>query len=399
MMMRRKAFTAITLIVIALYLMMISTFATFSDLAMNNYAPDVNKLNTLQIGEITIMEDGDRYYNNGFSIYALENYISKLEEPELIAWHASPGVYAKKDHHRFMAELVSPNFWELLEFEFLEGRPFSSEEVKAQRQVCVITDMIRKHFFGDEEAYGKTIELVNGTYKVIGVIKDVHSFSQFNTHIIFPYTLNNLFFSPSTEFVLAGEFRVLLKAGDISDFDAIKAEYAALLPRLKAEYLPEPEKYFHSEVQSPWEYASIIGNMPLDVMIILSFLFLALPASSLLNINVSRIMERYSEIGIRKAFGASSGKLVRQFLVENILFSLIGGFLGFILTWVVIKGFVLVLSLQSNLDSPRFPEDTWIFNWRVLLAMVIFSMLYGAATGVYPAWRMSRVHPIKALKA
>ena len=399
MMMRRKAFTAITLIVIALYLMMVSTFATFSDLAMNNYAPDIHKLKTLQIRGIDIMEEGDRYYSNGFSMYALEKYMSKLEKPELIAWHASQEVYAKKDHHRFMSELVSPNFWDLLEFEFIEGRPFAEEEVEAKSQVCVITELVSKHFFGDENAFGKTLELVNGNFKVIGVIKDIHSFSQFNTHFIFPYTLNDMFFSRSTEFALAGDFRVLIKAEKVTDFEAIEAEYEALLPRLKAEYLPDPKKSYHSEVQTPIEYASIIGDIPFDVLAILSLLFLALPASSLLNINVSRIMERYSEIGIRKAFGASSGKLVKQFLVENIMFSLIGGLLGFILTWVVIKGFVHFLSLQSQLDAPRFPEGAWGFNWRVLLAMIVFSMLYGIATGVYPAWRMSRVHPIKALKA
>ena len=399
MMMRRKTFTSITLIVIALYLMMVSTFATFSDLAMNNYAPDVHKLKTLQIGSLDIMIDGDRYYNNGFSEYALKKYIMPLEKPELIVWHASPDVYARQDHHQFMAELVPITFFDLLELKFVEGRAFNQQEVEAQSQVCVITELVSKHFFGEESAYGKTIDLVDGSFRVIGVIEDIHSFSQFNTHFIFPYTLNGMFNSRKEDSPLAGDFRVLLKASSYSDFSEIKKEYEALLPRLKAQYFPEENKTLISKVQTPWEYASIIGNMPVDVMIILTLLFLALPASSLLNINVSRIMERYSEIGIRKAFGASSGKLVRQFLVENIIFSLIGGFLGFVLTWLAMKLFILYFPSQGVLNAPKFPEETFIFNWRVLLVMIVFSMFYGIATGVYPAWRMSRVHPIKALKA
>ena len=399
MMMRRKAFTTITLIVIALYLTMVSTFATFSDLAMNNYAPDIHKLKTLQTGGIDIMIDGDHYYNNGFSTFAVETYIDALEKPELIVWYARSEIYARKDHHRFMGDLVNHSFWDLLEFEFIEGRPFNQQDIDTKSQVCVITEMVKKHFFGEEEAYGKTIELTNGSFTVIGVIQDIHSFSQFNTHFIFPYTLEKMFFGDREQGPMAGEFRVLFKAASYSDFTPIKEEYAALLPRLKAEYWPEEEKTLHSKVQTVWEYASIIGSMPIDVVIILTLLFLALPASSLLNINVSRIMERYSEIGIRKSFGASSGKLVRQFLVENIIFSLLGGLLGFILTWVVMKLFISYLQVVSAVDSPRLPAEAQLLNWRVLLVMIIFSIFYGLATGVYPAWRMSRVHPIKALKA
>ena len=54
-----------------------------------------------------------------------------------------------------------------------------------------------------------------------------------------------------------------------------------------------------------------------------------LPTVNLININVSRIMERASEIGVRKAFGASSRTLVGQFIVENLILTLVGGAVGF----------------------------------------------------------------------
>ena len=55
-----------------------------------------------------------------------------------------------------------------------------------------------------------------------------------------------------------------------------------------------------------------------------------LPAVNLVNLNASRIMERASEIGVRKAFGASSRTLVGQFVVENVVLTLIGAALGFV---------------------------------------------------------------------
>ena len=66
-------------------------------------------------------------------------------------------------------------------------------------------------------------------------------------------------------------------------------------------------------------------------------LFMLLPTVNLVNINISRIMERASEIGVRKAFGAPARTLVGQFLVENILLTLVGGLVGFVLSFFVLR--------------------------------------------------------------
>ena len=69
----------------------------------------------------------------------------------------------------------------------------------------------------------------------------------------------------------------------------------------------------------------------------LALLFVLLPTVNLVNINVSRIMERASEIGVRKAFGASARTLVGQFIVENVLLTLIGGLIGLVLSLFVLR--------------------------------------------------------------
>jgi putative ABC transport system permease protein len=66
-------------------------------------------------------------------------------------------------------------------------------------------------------------------------------------------------------------------------------------------------------------------------------LFMLLPALNLVNLNSSRIMERSSEIGVRKAFGATSSTLALQFIVENIVLTLLGGALGLILAYGVLQ--------------------------------------------------------------
>lgn len=125
------------------------------------------------------------------------------------------------------------------------------------------------------------------------------------------------------------------------------------------------------------------------VLVALALLFMLLPAVNLVNLNVSRIMERASEIGVRKSFGASSRVLVGQFLVENVALTLIGGAIGLVLSirllWLV-NGSGLILYADLRL------------NYRIFLAGLGFAVFFGTMSGVYPAWRMSRLNPVQALK-
>jgi putative ABC transport system permease protein len=107
------------------------------------------------------------------------------------------------------------------------------------------------------------------------------------------------------------------------------------------------------------------------------------------NLNLSRIMERASEIGVRKAFGASSRRLVVQFVVENVLLTVVASFVAFV---------VAMLILRAINESGFIAHAALTVNLRVFAAGVALAVLFGIASGVYPAWRMSRLHPVHALK-
>ena len=68
------------------------------------------------------------------------------------------------------------------------------------------------------------------------------------------------------------------------------------------------------------------------IFIVLALLFMTLPALNLVTLNLSRILERAPEIGVRKAFGAPKRTLIAQFVTENVILTLIGGALGFVFT-------------------------------------------------------------------
>jgi putative ABC transport system permease protein len=123
---------------------------------------------------------------------------------------------------------------------------------------------------------------------------------------------------------------------------------------------------------------------------IFAFILMILPTLNLVNINITRIMERSSEIGVRKAFGASSKTLVYQFIVENVILTLLGGLIGVILSVIalqVINGAHLIANLELTV------------NFTVLFIGLLVCLIFGLVSGVYPAWRMSKLNVVTALKA
>ena len=127
----------------------------------------------------------------------------------------------------------------------------------------------------------------------------------------------------------------------------------------------------------------------ISLLVGLGLLFILIPTVNLVNINISRIMERASEIGVRKAFGAPARTLVGQFLVENLLLTLVGGLAGFALS-------IIALRIISNSGLISYAQFT--LNFRVFAYGMALAVVFGLISGVYPAWRMSRLNPVDALK-
>jgi putative ABC transport system permease protein len=237
---------------------------------------------------------------------------------------------------------------------------------------------------------------------VIGVIEDV---SQLRTisyaDIWVPYTTlaNN-----SYRDQWLGSFNAVLLAQDRSALPQIREEFNARLARLGRAELPQdsdPYDHIIAPFETPFEAAarhSPFGERKTDesqgwkllvALTTLGTLFALLPTVNLMNLNISRIMERASEIGVRKAFGASSRTLVAQFVVENVILTLVGGLVGLVLSVFVLRAFNeagFVRHAQFGLNS------------RVFLYGLAMTVAFGIISGVYPAWRMSRLHPVNALK-
>ncbi len=192
----------------------------------------------------------------------------------------------------------------------------------------------------------------------------------------------------------SGDYIAILLGRSKADLQKMHDEYEAVVQRAPMESADYDKIYSHANgyirtyVNTGREESSGI-TYAITAIGIFTLIVMLLPTLNLININVTRIMERSSEIGVRKAFGASSKTLVYQFIVENLILTLIGGAIGVVLSYVVI---------QIINSADLIPYFSMSLNITVLALALLICIFFGLISGVYPAWRMSKLNVVTALK-
>jgi len=394
---RRKFFTFISLFAISFTLIVLMVATALLDHIFGPHAPETKQERSLGIFQLLVR--GERSSSNGPAGYGfLDRFARNLPNVEKESFFTEPGsVYSYKNGEKIHSYLkrTDGQFWEILEFNFLEGGPFTPDDEKNGNFVAVINEATRSKFFGGGPAVGQTLEADGQRFRVVGVVSNVPMLriTPFSDIWVPISTMKTTAYRSQ----IRGRFMALLLARSSADFAQIKEEYKSRLSQVDFSLEPEfttaigdAETFFDfvSRMLSLRQDSSHPGSL-LAIIIALMILFMLLPTVNLININVSRIMERASEIGVRKAFGASSLTLVGQFIVENVLLTLIGGGIGLLGS---------LLTLEAFSRSGFIPYAEFHLNYRIFLYGLALALFFGLFSGVYPAWKMSRLNPVDALK-
>ncbi|HZL85448.1 MAG TPA: FtsX-like permease family protein [Candidatus Krumholzibacteria bacterium] len=394
---RRKVFTSISLFGIGFTLMGLLVMSAMIDHLLAPRSPETRLARILHVSYVSL-EGKDSRSNGGAGYGFLDRYVRGLPGVERMAIVSEPqDVNGFVSGEKVISKLryADDEFWNVLDFDFVEGAPYGAEDEKGANQVAVISETTRRKYFGDAKAAGRTIEVGGASYRVVGVVRDVPFYRTAAAGDIWaPVSTNR---TPNFREQLRGGFIGLLLARSRSDFPTIRAEFASRLQRVQ---FPDdnynvirgvPMTRFQELVRQV-AYSEPEKPATARAMALLTgaaLLFMLLPTINLVNINVSRIFERSSEIGVRKAFGASSRRLVWQFVFENVILCLVGAAIGLV-------GAVFLLAWING--SGLLPHAEFGINGRVFAYGFVLAVFFGCLSGVYPAWRMARLHPVAALR-
>jgi putative ABC transport system permease protein len=396
---RRRFFTFVSLFGISFTLVVLMVATAMLDHAFAPHAPEVHQERTVGLFHAQMIGPHVRWSSEpGYRL--LDRHMRDLPGAERMSiFSDARTVYSYPGGTKVKSSLkrTDADYWRILRFAFLEGGPYTDQDVRDARFVAVINAATRERFFGGASAVGRTIEADAQRFRVVGVVEDVPALRRVPFADIWaPLTTAK---NDSYKGELMGGFYGIVLARDRADIPGLKAEFRS---RVKTVELPDARRYERliAPLETPFETVArlFLGDRgeeeshPERLIAMLAgvaLLFMLLPTINLVNLNVSRIMERASEIGVRKAFGASSRTLVGQFVVENVLLTLVGGVVG-----LAVSAFALdALSASGLVQYARFELNLRIFAYALALAL-----FFGVLSGVYPAWRMSRLHPVEALR-
>ncbi|MCL5019236.1 MAG: ABC transporter permease [Patescibacteria group bacterium] len=397
---RRKFYTFISLFGISFTLTVLIIAVSVFESMVGPVAPEIYADRTLEVNSVRIFRGSNR--NGAPPGYDfLDRYLRTLPLIQKASIYSlsfsQPVVYHDGKRLELILKGTDAAYWEIMRYTFIEGSRITEEDDRDANFTCIINEATRQKFFGSEPATGKYIEMKEVRYRVKGVVKNVPRFRQCAFADVW-VPLSTVLDKNALKGI-HGQCRGIVLAVNKAVIPEIKKEYESRLKNIdkglldgwdgavgviETTYERFTRNYFHQGFWSNDRAETYTGFIIGTILI-----FMLLPAVNLINLNVSRIRERSSEIGVRKTFGATTWTLLGQLIVENILFTLIGGVAGFIFSY-------LVLGIARDSGLIQYAEFT--FNFRVFSMGILLTLVFALFSGIYPAWRMARLHPVYALR-
>ncbi len=278
---------------------------------------------------------------------------------------------------------------EVLDIHPTEGVLFGDSDVKGKSSVAVIGSDVKDELFGFSDALGKKIKIKGRPFRIVGVMSSTGQMSFFNVDkmIMVPYT--------TAQQYLFG----------ISHFHSliVQAESEELVPRIEREVtltlrelhdIEDPSKDdFRVETQADAaERVSSITGILTALLVSVAAVALVVGGVGIMNIMLVSVTERTREIGLRKALGATKDDILKQFLLESVILTGVGGVIGIIVG--ALLSFVAALGLSQVLAM----DWGFVFSVPAALIGISVSVLVGLVFGIYPAKEAAKKSPIEALR-
>ncbi len=327
----------------------------------------------------------------------LKNTFPEIQEVVRIA--RSERTIVRYEDHQFYEshiEYADPTVFDVFTFPMLSGDPdFALKEP----YTVILTEETAAKYFDEDDPVGKTLRFNNKEdYLVTGVLANIPD----NSHLEFDMlcSMASLYAKnqPRFENWLAFNFKTYLLLNENADPVALETRFPAIIEKhisdaLKTEgqtlhFFLHPLKkihlYSHLEGYSPGRIVQIYFFIVFTISILL------IACINFMNLSTARSISRAREVGIRKTLGSGRMGLIRQFLGEALILSFISFCFALLLTKLLLPAFSQLINARITFNLIQEP-------WLVL-SFIGLSLFAGILSGSYPAFYLSRFHPVQILK-
>jgi putative ABC transport system permease protein len=313
---------------------------------------------------------------------------------------AQGGVKKFEEKGGFFADAAAIN---LFDIPFISG---NAQTALTETNSIIISEKLAKKYFGDEDPLGKIIqeELNKMPLKVTGVIR---SWS-FPSHLQFDYllsmpTIQRMLDQRSLDNIGWSAFYTYVQLNEKTTSTAIEQKFPGFMVQFYGKDGDSPEEilaagkmhlqpiagiHLHSKLEKEMNANSDIKYIYIFSIVALFILLVA--AVNFINISTALAFNRMKEIGLRKVAGATKHQLIRQFIGESLMITLLSALMALLLVKAA-------LPLYSFLSGQQFKYES-LFTFTNLGILLLLIICCGLMAGSYPAWFVARFNPISSLK-
>jgi len=275
-------------------------------------------------------------------------------------------------------------YLEIRSWPVVEGAAFGYRDVQVAEKVCVLGQTVATTLFPDGDAVGQLIRVKSMPFRVVGVLlaKGQNQWgSDQDDIVIAPYTTVQKKLLGITHIQ-----QIMISAAAAEGVEQVAVAVTQLLRRRHRIPSPDEDDFRVRTIEELAATRTQLAGTMTGLLMSVASVSLIVGGIGIMNIMLVSVTERTREIGIRLAVGARTRDILRQFLVEAVTLSLLGGVAG------VLLGLVVSRSVAGLLGWP-----TLITASAIGIAFG-FAALVGAFFGYYPARKAARLDPIEALR-
>ena len=393
---QNKLFSGLYILGSALAIASVTILAVVIYLSVAPIYPDTNRENVYYLDISAFKEkNGKSRIVSGYSYKAVNEWFYPLKNAKVVSAEFGRGIpFEIKQNYKnyvFNGVYTDANFFDIYEYHFIAGGPFSKTDFESKLKKVVMSDKTARKLFGTEDcAVGKTITVRNNNYIVCGIFEQPSIIADESyAELIVPYTTNDGYMYEDDVLLWSGSYRLRFLVKDDVQAEALRAEIVDIFNRFNnsdPDWEAVTNKLYmnsasrNSSKLEGWTefYESGSGIL----LIIGSFILLLIPALNLSGMISSRMEMRELEMGVRKSFGATRNSLLKQVMWENLILTIMGGIFGILLCWVILYGCKEWVFMMTFNDLSSFTGVEVDITTEMIFAPAVFLFSLGACVAL-----------------